>query len=170
MFGFLRYNSYLTAVLHDWNIMKKLLLIIFLTTTIYAEDQDMQQIFFDFESAYMSNETTQFKPWLTENYSLTQTLHIPEVGSETNNVSRKVLLQTMNLMELPNTMPRSTLENIVIETLKENKFCGLSKTKNRILVTGKMYNELETRKVCFEKINSSYLAYSHEINVHYSDK
>jgi len=150
-------------------IMKKLsILVIFLTTAIYAEDHSMQKIFINFESAYMSNDVVKFKPWLAEDYSLTQTLHIPEMGSDSRNVSKKALLQSMKMMKTQNSTPRSILDNITIEKLTGNKFCGSSKTKNNTTVSGKVYEELETRKVCFDKDGSNYQAYLHEIDVHYS--
>ena len=135
---------------------------------LFAEDQSHEKVYLEFESAYLSNSVDQFKPWLSDKYSLTQTLHIPEVGADSRTVSQDVLLKSMKSINKPNTTPRSILENIKIESMEGNKFCGVSETKNIVSVSGEKYEEFEIRKVCFEPTNSKYKAYSHEINIHYS--
>ncbi len=147
--------------------MKKLIWItVFLSSVVQAEI-DKVSVYLKFEEAYMSNDAASFSPWLSENYKIRQTLHIPGVGSDTRPVSKDQLLASMALVGKPSAMPRSTPENTAIEAEADSSFCATSTTINQTVVGGKNYEEKEVREVCFEDIGGAFKATTHNIDVHY---
>ena len=149
--------------------MRKLLLILIIfVQNSYAED-DLKQIFLSFESAYMSNDVSKFKPLPAKKYKFSQTLHIPGGISDTRPVSKRQLLNSMRATKMANTMPRSNPENTSIRVLENGEFCGESNTINEVLVSGKKQEEKEVRSVCFKKTKKGYLAFSHKIDVYYAE-
>ena len=134
----------------------------------YADD-DLMQIYLGFESAYMSNDVSKFKPLLAKEYKISQTLHIPGGISDTRPVSKKQLLNSMKATNLANTMPRSKPENTRIRAQENGGFCGDSNTINEVIVSGKKHQEKEVRNICFKKTKKGYLAVSHNIDVYFTE-
>lgn len=147
--------------------MKKLLwMTAFLSAFSYAVDKPMA-VYLDFEKAYMSNDVSILTPWLSKEYKISQTLHVPGMGSDTRLISKKQLLASMKAVGKPSEIPRSTPGNTIIDSEGENSFCASSTTMNQTVVGGKNYEEKEVRKVCFSKQGGKYLATSHNIDVYY---
>lgn len=147
---------------------KLLLILIFFAPCSFAGD-DLKDIYLSFESAYMSNDVSKFKPLLAKEYKISQTLHIPGGISDTQPVSKDQLLKSMKATKIPNTMPRSKPENTSIQVLEDGGFCGESNTINEVLVSGRKHEEKEVRNVCFKKTKKGYLAVSHEIDVYFTE-
>ena len=138
-----------------------------LLSTVALTQENQKGIFLQFEEDYMNNDATRFAQWISNEYTLSQTLHVPGVGSDTLSVSKQQVLDSMEATSKPNSTPRSTSEDIEIETISENKFCGISQTSDNRLVGDRKYEEKEIRKVCFVKTNAVYKAIAHSIDVHY---
>lgn len=147
--------------------MKHLLWIVALLSAFALADDEKIAIYLNFEKAYMSNDVSSFSPWLGKEYKISQTLHVPGMGSDTRPVSKRQLLASMKTVGKPSSMPRSTPENTVIESQGGNSFCASSTTLNKTIVGGDNYEEKEVRKVCFSQKGSKYLATSHNIDVYY---
>lgn len=147
--------------------MKKLLLVTILLSAFAQAEEERVSVYLKFEEAYMSNDVTKFSPWLSESYSVSQTLHIPGMGSDTRPASKNQLLASMKAVGRPSSMPRSKAEETIIESSDKESFCGSSHTISKTVVGGKNYEEKEVRKVCFQKQGAAYKATSHNIDVHY---
>ncbi|WP_123421766.1 hypothetical protein [Gallaecimonas pentaromativorans] len=147
--------------------MKHLLWIVALLSTFAQAGDEKIAIYLDFEKAYMSNDASSFSPWLGKEYKISETLHVPGMGSDTRPVSKRQLLASMEAVGKPSSMPRSTPENTVIESQDGDSFCATSTTLKKTIVGGDNYEEKEVRKVCFSKKGSKYLATSHNIDVYY---
>jgi len=147
--------------------MKKLLLITLFISAFAQAEEDRVSVYLKFEEAYMSNDVIKFSPLLGESYTVSQTLHIPGMGSDTRPVSKSQLLASMKAVGAPSSMPRSAAKETTIESTGETSFCGNSQTMNKTVVGGKNYEEKEVRKVCFEKQGKTYKATTHNIDVHY---
>lgn len=147
--------------------MKNLIWIMIFASAFVKAETGKVSIFLQFEEAYMSNDFSSFSPWLSENYKISQTLHIPGVGTDTWPVTKQQLLAGMKQVGKPSSMPRSNASGTEIELGKENSFCATSSTVNNTVVSGKKYEEKEVRKVCFEKQSGTYKAITHNIDVHY---
>lgn len=130
---------------------------------------DLMSTYLDFENSYMSNSVEAYEPWLAKDYKIIQTLHIPELGSDSREVTGKQMLAAMKSMKVANSTPRSTPENTEINLVSDNDFCATSTTVSQTKVGGKDYEEKEVRKVCFTKKLENYLAISHKIDVYYSE-
>lgn len=66
---------------------------------------DLKNIYLAFESDYLSNKSNSVKLWLRDDAVLIQTLHVPGMGSDSLNVSK---------LQLLNSMPISKYEDINI--------------------------------------------------------
>lgn len=148
--------------------MKNLLIIALIIPMLsVAEEPDSRvETYLSFESAYMSNNVQEFKPWLAKSYKIEQTLHIPGVGADTRPVTKQQLFSSMKAIGKPSTMPRSAAESVEIQAA-ESGFCAVSRTVNETTVSGESYEETEVREVCFEPHKSSYKAYKHSIDVYF---
>jgi hypothetical protein len=152
------------------NIKKLLWITTFIALSVYAENEkDRIGIYLDFEEAYMSNNAYKLNAWLSDNYKVTQTLHVPGIGSDSRTVSKEQLLAAMKSIGRPSEFPRSTETNTVIESVSENAFCASSTTTNQTVVGGKDYEEKEVRRVCFSGEGEKYLATSHKIDIYYRE-
>ena len=147
--------------------MKNLIWIMIFASAFVKAETDKVSVYLQFEEAYMSNNVSLFSPWLSENYKIRQTLHIPGVGADTRPVTKQQLLAGMNQVGKPSSMPRSSASGTEIQLGKKNSFCASSNTVNTTVVSGKNYEEKEVRKVCFEKQSGTYKAITHNIDVHY---
>ncbi|WP_237066866.1 hypothetical protein [Microbulbifer guangxiensis] len=147
--------------------MKKLLLGTLLLSAFVQAEEERVSVYLQFEEAYMSNDVTKFSPWLSESYRISQTLHVPGMGSDTRSVSKNQLLASMKAVGKPSSLPRSKSEDTTIESSDETSFCGSTSTIGKTVVGGKNYEEKEVRKVCFQKQGTEYKATSHNIDVHY---
>ncbi len=148
----------------------KIILITLLTVlssySIAANDE-LKQIYIEFESAYMSNNAKNFAKWLDEDYEIKQTLHIPGVGPDYRPVTKEQLIASMQKINRPSSFPRSEISKVTIKEKSENLFCGSSSTESQTKVRGKDYKETEERKVCFRKNGNKYLALEHTIDVYF---
>ncbi|WP_444939160.1 hypothetical protein [Microbulbifer sp. JMSA002] len=147
--------------------MKNLIWIIILTSPFVKAETDKISVYLKFEEVYMSNDVSLLSPWLSKNYKISQTLHIPGVGADTRHITKKHLLASMRQIGKPSSMPRSKASVTKIETKNENSFCATSSTANQRVVGERKYEEKEVRKVCFERQGETYKATTHNINVHY---
>jgi hypothetical protein len=138
-----------------------------LLSAFVQADDDKIGVYLNFEKAYLSNDVSLFSPWLSKEYKISQTLHIPGAGSDTRPVSKRQLLASMESVGKPSSMPHSNRENTTIESQGDNRFCASSTTLNETVVAGENYEEKEIRKVCFSQKGSKYLATSHNIDVYY---
>ena len=128
---------------------------------------NLKTTYFEFENSYMSNAVEEYAPWLSSQYKIVQTLHIPGLGSDSREVTGKQMLAAMKSMKSANSTPRSTPENTEIKVISNNDFCASSTTKTKTTVGGKDYEEKEVRNVCFTKKSERYLATTHTIDVYY---
>ncbi len=148
--------------------MKNLIWVFLFATAFVKAESNKVSVYLQFEEAYMSNDASLFAPWLSEDYKIRQTLHIPGVGADTRPITKEQLLAGMKQVGKPSSMPRSKAAETVIESSNEISFCATSNTVNQTVVGGKNYEEKEIRKVCFDKINEDYKVTVHNIDVHYS--
>jgi hypothetical protein len=132
----------------------------------FANDE-LKSIYLAFESDYMSNDASKYSQWLTDEYEIVQTMHVPGMGSDSRKVTGKQMVGFMKKMNKPNSTPRSTLDNTEVRLTDNTGFCATSSTIAKTKVSGKNYEEKETREVCFLKINSDFKAVEHKIDVNY---
>lgn len=147
--------------------MKYLLsILIFVSCSAVANDE-LKNIYLSFESDYMSNDSVKYSKWLTEQYEIVQTLHAPGLGSDSRKVTGKQMVGLMKKMNQPNSTPRSTIENTIIRLTDNTGFCATSSTVTNTKVSGKDYEEKETREVCFREVVNDFKAVEHRIDVFY---
>lgn len=143
-----------------------LYLLAIFSVSVFANDE-LKSVYLAFESDYMSNDATKYSRWLTDEYEIVQTMHVPGMGSDSRTVTGKQMVGFMKNMNKPNSTPRSTLDNTVVRLTDNTGFCATSSTIVKTKVSGKNYEEKETREVCFLKINSDFKALEHKIDVYY---
>lgn len=134
-----------------------------------AADIHLQQVYLDFESAYMSNDADRFAAWIAADYEIRQTLHIPGSGADYRPVTKEQLIASMRIIDKPSSLPRSHIVNIAIELKTRDQFCGTSVTLELSTISGKDLEVREQRKVCFRRENGWYLAVEHTIDVYYKE-
>ena len=143
------------------------ILMLLVLSTVAIANENQKQIYLEYESAYMSNDADRFSEWLSQEYTIKQTLHIPGVGPDYRPVTKEQLVAGMRKVGRPSSFPRSDSANVSIEQKGEMEFCGRSSTKTQTKVRGKDYEEKEKRKVCFRKEGGKYLAIEHTIDVYF---
>lgn len=141
-------------------------LIAFVSLNVFANDE-LKSTYFAFESDYMSNDASKYSQWLTDEYEIVQTMHVPGMGSDSRKITGQQMVGFMKKMNKPNSTPRSTFENTSVQLTDDTGFCATSNTTATTKVAGKDYEEKETRKVCFLKIKSDFKAVEHKIDVYY---
>ncbi|MDO6692659.1 hypothetical protein Q4574_05160 [Aliiglaciecola sp. 3_MG-2023] len=143
-----------------------LFVLLFVSYSAFSKDE-LKQVYLSFESDYMSNNGEDYSKWLTDQYEIVQTMHIPNLGSDSRRVTGKQMLESMKKMNKPNATPSSTLENTRVHLKDDSRFCATSTTVTHANISGTAYEEKETRKVCFIKIMSEFKASEHKIDVYY---
>ncbi|TLU64904.1 hypothetical protein FE810_10665 [Thalassotalea litorea] len=138
-----------------------------LSANTYANDAGVTSVYLEFESAYLSNDVEKFEPWLHNEYTLVQSLNVPDIGKDSRSVTKEQLLGAMKMMGKPSSMPQSSGDSVEILNQTDETFCAASTTLNRTTVSGLNYEEKEVRKVCFSRDDKKYLATTHEIDVFY---
>ncbi len=149
--------------------MKYLLSILIFVSCNAFSNEELKSIYLSFESDYMSNDSEKYSKWLTDQYEIVQTMHVPGLGSDSRKVTGKQMIGFMKKMNKPNSTPRSTMENTSIRLTDNTGFCAMSSTVAETKVSGKDFEEKETREVCFLKIVSDFKAIEHKIDVYYKE-
>ncbi|GAA6186700.1 MULTISPECIES: hypothetical protein [Alteromonadaceae] len=147
--------------------MKYLITLLIIVSCNALANDELKSIYFAFESDFMSNDAEKYSDWLTEQYEIVQTMHIPGMGKDSRKVTGKQMIGLMKKMNKPNSTPRSTFENTSIRLIDNTGFCATSSTLTTTKVSGKDYEEKETREVCFRKLDSDFKAIEHKIDVYY---
>ncbi|MDP5041279.1 MAG: hypothetical protein NWQ54_24270 [Paraglaciecola sp.] len=147
--------------------MKYLLTFLIIVSCNALANDELKSIYLAFESDYMSNDAEKYSDWLIDQYEIVQTMHVPGMGSDSRTVTGKQMIGFMKKMNKPNSTPRSTIENTTIRLTDNTGFCASSNTVATTKVSGKDYEEKETREVCFRKIDSNFKAIEHKIDVYY---
>lgn len=147
--------------------MKYLLTFLIIVSCNALANEELKSIYLAFESDYMSNDAEKYSDWLIDQYEIVQTMHVPGMGSDSRTVTGKQMIGYMKKMKKPNSTPRSTIENTTIRLTENTGFCASSNTVATTKISGKDYEEKETREVCFRKIDSDFKAIKHKIDVYY---
>ena len=121
---------------------------------------DLKEIYLAFESDYLTNKSNSVKLWLRDDAVLIQTLHVPGMGSDSLNVSK---------LQLLNSMPISKYEDINIMHHSYDIFWGTPNTSNQVSIKGKKYSENESRNVCFKNNGSKFQVILQKTDVYYSE-
>ena len=135
----------------------------------YAEE-DRTNIYLNFEKDFLGNDLAKFERWINKDYLLTQTIHVPDLGTDSVVATREQVISEMKTFDTPLDIPKSTAKNISIKDEKLTSFCGESEIIVKTRITEIDYEEKEVRKVCFEKDKkvNRYKVSSHEIEVFYT--
>lgn len=154
-----------------WALMKRIIPAFFIALPVLAQSDEtaFRRVYLDFESAYLSNNAEAVDKWLSPDVRLSQTLHIPSGETDTVKASRAQLIASMQKQKAPNKTPRSKAENVRITAVSDG-FCGTSETKAEVVVTAKLHEEREVRKVCFKSAASGYQVTEQTIDVFYKLK
>ena len=132
-------------------------------------DADLKKIYLSFESDYLLNKPDSVKLWLRDDAVLIQTLHVPGMGSDSLNISKLQLINSMKTMKTTRAMPISKYENINIMHYSYDIFCATSHTTNQVNIKGKKYSKKEMQNVCFKNNGNIFHVLHQKIDVFYSE-
>lgn len=148
--------------------MKKSLSLLLLCASPLLQADAGVNTYLEFEKYYMDHNVTKLEQWMADDYSMQHAAYFSNSEPQFLPPAKKEpILKFMRVNEIPNSDPRATAENVVVESETGFALCTRATLPLATPMNDGVRRGKEIRKVCFNKNGEQYQAVKHILEVHY---
>jgi hypothetical protein len=133
-----------------------------------AADDDRANVYSEFESAYLSNDTQRAGKWLADDLLFRQSIQLPEKKVDAARLDKAGLLATMARIGRQSSVPAAKREDVVIEAIDDARWCATGTAHSKSTYLDVPYDRKDRRRACFRQADGKHLAYELTVDVFFT--